>query len=63
VLSAISDLIRRSQRRRRIRLLARNARWVLEARDTPTLWTDYTGQLVDSDGEDSVRPIDDDWPG
>jgi len=50
----LAGLVRRVQSRRRARLLTRNARWVIEARDTPTVWTAFTGERlnVDTDHRD-----------
>jgi hypothetical protein len=53
-MSALAALLNRFRRRRLVRLLTRNARWVREARDTPTVWTDYQRHLLEwnPDGED-----------
>jgi hypothetical protein len=60
----LAGVVRRVQRRRRARLLTRNARWVIEARDTPTVWTDFTGERLsmdmDHDGGRSGRRAYDD---
>src|SRR5262245_60096154 len=46
-MSGPGGLVRRSQRRRSLRLLIRNLRWVTEVQDTPTLWTRLTVELLE----------------
>ena len=57
----LTDRMKRSQRRKLVLLLRRNARWVAEARSRPTLWTDYIRQRQDDhqDADRDPRSADD----
>jgi hypothetical protein len=65
------EVVRRVRRRRLGRVLIRNAEWVGEARDRPSLWTEWSSELPEAEhggrsagqpaGREAARAREEEW--